>query len=148
MDPNFTGSGSFNFSKATGYQEGSSCNLFLVQTGNNWYLGPFLISELGIFNYKSDSFLKWDFFFQDNAIRKKKKRCEVGELLTVAIQRVHLCSGLSGSRAPCPVPSLGEEAVQGMMWAAGLWKHLGLPFLLPAAAWFGPFSCWLMLSPK
>lgn len=50
MDLNFTGSGSFNFSKATGYQEGSSCDLFLVQTRNNWYLGPFMISELGIFN--------------------------------------------------------------------------------------------------
>lgn len=42
------------------------------------------------------------FFFQDNAIRKKKKKCEVGELLTAVIQRAHLCSVAPWKQDPTP----------------------------------------------
>ena len=146
MDPNFIGDGGGgNFSKTAGYQEGHSSNLFLVQTGNNCTQASFWYPNWVFLTKNQIHFLNENFFFQDNAIgRKKEEEVWCGWAINIWIQSAHQCSVaqwnpmLSPRRRLCRVWSRG----------GGAWNNLGFLFLHTTASWSWLLSCWLTPAPK
>lgn len=112
---NFTRGGSGdNFSKSAGYQGGYWLNLSPVWTGNSCTWASFWCLNWVFLTKNQIHFFNGIFFSRITLYRGKK--CEVDELLTFEIQFAHLCSTALWRQAPQFAHSLGQEAVQGMIW--------------------------------